>query len=60
MALEPIHAGALRPWVEHLQCECTVLDLINHGLESVRRMSDLAATEALEKQGQTLMKWSQL
>jgi integrase len=53
IALDRLHMGTLQPWLEHRRKEGVAVGTINHGLQVVRRVLNLAATEWLDEQGLT-------
>ena len=53
LALERIHLGVLQPFIEARWAERVAVGTIHHGLEVVRRILNLAATEWLNEYGLT-------
>jgi integrase len=51
--LEKIHMGSLQPWIEHRRKEGVSAGTINHGLQIVRRIMNLAAGEWVDELGLT-------
>jgi len=51
--LDRLHLGVLQPWIEQRQREQKAIGTINHGLEIVRRILNLAAAEWVDEQGLT-------
>jgi integrase len=51
--LDKLHMGTLQPWLAHRRKEGVAVGTINHGLQVVRRVVNLAATEWLDEQGLT-------
>ena len=53
VALDRIHMGTLEPWVEQRRQRGAAQGTINHGLQIVRRILNLAAAEWVDEQGLT-------
>jgi hypothetical protein len=53
MLLEHIHIGTLQPWIADRRRSGTSVGTINHGLQVVRRILNLAAGEWMGEQGLT-------
>jgi len=53
VTLNKLHRGTLQPWVEHRLWEGVSNVTINHGLEIVRRILNLAAGEWMDEHGLT-------
>ncbi len=51
--LDRLHRGTLEPWVEHKRQEGCANATINHGLQVVRRIINLAASEWVDEHGLT-------
>jgi integrase len=51
--LDKLHMGTLQPWLAHRRKEGAAVGTINHGLQVVRRVLNLAATEWQDEQGLT-------
>ena len=51
--LDKIHMGVLQPWIEHRRAAGIATGTINHGLQLVRRILNLAAGEWMDEQGLT-------
>ena len=51
--LDKLHMGLLRPWIEHRRCSGVAVGTINQGLQIVRRVVNLAASEWMDEQGLT-------
>lgn len=51
--IDKIHAGTLRPWIQHRRTEAVAVGTINHGLKVVRRILNLAAMEWVDEFGMT-------
>jgi len=52
-ALDRIHMGALQPWIEHRRQAGIAIGTINHGLQIIRRILNLASAEWMDEQGLT-------
>jgi integrase len=52
-ALDRIHMGALQPWIEHRSQAGIAIGTINHGLQIIRRILNLASAEWMDEQGLT-------
>lgn len=55
LPLDKIHMGSLQPWIEHRRKEGVSAGTINHGLQIVRRIVNLAAGEWVDEHGLTWM-----
>ena len=53
IALDKLHIGALQPWVEQRRAVGVAVGTINQGLQIVRRILNLAASEWIDEQGLT-------
>jgi integrase len=53
MPLDKIHMGSLQPWIEHRRKDGVSAGTINHGLQIVRRIMNLAAGEWVDELGLT-------
>jgi integrase len=53
LALDRIHMGSLQPWISRKRQEGAATGTINHGLQIVRRILNLAAGEWVDDQGLT-------
>ena len=53
LPLDKIHMGSLQPWIDHRRKEGVAAGTINHGLQMVRRIANLAAGEWVDDQGLT-------
>lgn len=53
LPLERVHMGGLQPWIEQRRNEGVSAGTINHGLQIVRRIVNLAAGEWVDEQGLT-------
>jgi integrase len=53
VALDSMHPGLLRPWIEKRRAEGRSVGTINHGLKIVRRILNLAASEWIDEHGLT-------
>jgi integrase len=53
LALDRVHMGTLQPWIAHRRSEGVATGTINHGLQVVRRILNLAAGEWMDEQGLT-------
>ncbi len=53
LPLDKVHMGSLQPWIEHRRKEGVSAGTINHGLQIVRRIVNLAAGEWVDDQGLT-------
>jgi integrase len=53
LPLDSIHMGSLQPWIAHRRKEGAAAGTINHGLQIVRRIANLAAGEWVDDQGLT-------
>jgi integrase len=53
VTLDKIHQGALHPWIAERQRSGISAGTINHGLQVVRRILNLAASEWMDEQGLT-------
>jgi integrase len=53
IALDKVSMGALQPWIAHRRKARVAMDTINHGLQVVRRIMNLAASEWIDGQGLT-------
>jgi integrase len=53
VTLDKIHQGALQPWIAERQRSGISAGTINHGLQVVRRILNLAASEWMDEQGLT-------
>ncbi len=53
LPLDKIHMGSLQPWIEHRRNEGISAGTINHGLQIIRRIVNLAAGEWVDEQGLT-------
>jgi integrase len=53
IALDKLHIGALHPWVEQRRAVGVAVGTINQGLQIVRRIVNLAASEWIDEQGLT-------
>jgi integrase len=51
--LDKLHYGTLAPWIQMRRKEGTSVGTINHGLQVVRRIMNLAATEWIDEYGLT-------
>ncbi len=51
--LEKVHMGTMQPWITHRRKEGVAIGTINHGLQIVRRILNLASGEWVDEQGQT-------
>ena len=51
--LDRLHMGSLQPWIVHKQKQSRATGTINHGLQIVRRIVNLAAGEWVDDQGLT-------
>ena len=51
--IDRVHMGALQPWILYRRKEGVAVGTINHGLQVVRRILNLAATEWLDERGLT-------
>jgi integrase len=51
--LDKIHMGTLQKWVEQRQRSRSAVGTINHGLQMIRRILNLAASEWVDEQGLT-------
>ena len=51
--LDRIHMGLLQPWIEHRRRDGVTTATINHGLQTVRRILNLAAGEWMDERGLT-------
>jgi hypothetical protein len=45
LPLDEIHMGSLQPWIEHRRNKGVSAGTINHGLQVVRRIINLAASD---------------
>jgi integrase len=52
-ALDRIHMGTLQPWIEHRRQAGIAVGTINHGLQIIRRILNLASAEWMDEQGLT-------
>jgi integrase len=53
LPLERIHKGSLQAWIEHKRRRGRAIGTINHGLQIVRRILNLAAGEWMDERGLT-------
>ena len=53
VALDRLHLGTMQPWIAERRSSGASVGTINHGLQIVRRILNLAAGEWLDKQGLT-------
>ena len=53
VALDRLHMGTLHPWMEHRRRSGIAVGTINHGLQIVRRILNLAAGEWVDEHGLT-------
>jgi integrase len=53
LALDKVHMGSLHPWIEQRRREGVAVGTINHGLQVVRRVLNLAASEWMDETGLT-------
>ena len=53
LRLDRIHAGSLRPWIAARRRQGVATGTINHGLQIVRRILNLAAGEWVDEEGLT-------
>jgi integrase len=53
IALDKLHMGALQPWIESRKAAGTSPATINHGLQIVRRILNLASGEWMDENGLT-------
>jgi integrase len=53
MLLDKVHMGTMQSWIAHRRKEGVAVGTINHGLQVVRRILNLAVTEWLDEQGLT-------
>lgn len=53
IAIDQIHTGTLKPWIEYRQSEGAATGTIKHGLKVVRRILNLAAMEWIDEFGMT-------
>ena len=53
VVLDRIHMGTLEPWVEQRRHRGAAQGTINHGLQIVRRILNLAAAEWVDEEGLT-------
>ncbi len=51
--LDRIQMGSLQPWIAHRRCEGASTGTINHGLQIVRRILNVAAGEWVDEHGLT-------
>ncbi len=51
--LDKLHMGTMQPWVESKQRERRAVGTINHGLQLVRRILNVASSEWIDEQGLT-------
>ncbi len=51
--LDSVHMGTMQPWLAHRRKEGVAVGTINHGLQVVRRILNLAAREWRDEQGLT-------
>lgn len=53
LPLTAVHMGSLAPWIEYRQNSGVAIGTINHGLQLVRRILNLASSEWMDEQGLT-------
>ena len=53
IALDKLGMGALQPWIAHRRKARVAVGTINHGLQLVRRIMNLASSEWIDDQGLT-------
>ena len=53
VALDKLHMGTLQPWIAQRRRQGAKVGTINHGLQVVRRILSLAASEWMDEQGLT-------
>lgn len=53
LSLEKVHMGTLQPWIEHRRKQGRAPGTINHGLQVVRRILNLASSEWMDQNGLT-------
>lgn len=53
LPLDKVHMGALQPWIQHRRQTGVSTGTINHGLQAVRRILNLAAGEWMDEHGLT-------
>ena len=53
VALDKLHMGTLQPWIEQRRRHGAAVGTINHGLQVVRRILNLASGEWMDEQGLT-------
>jgi len=53
VSLDRLHMGSLQPWLQHRRRQKTSVGTINHGLQIVRRILNLAAGEWVDEHGLT-------
>jgi integrase len=53
VSLDRLHMGTLQPWIEHRQRAGVAVGTINHGLQIVRRILNLATGEWVDEHGLT-------
>jgi integrase len=53
LPLDRLHMGSLQPWIDHRRKEGISLGTINHGLQIVRRIVNLAAGDWVDERGLT-------
>ena len=53
LALDRIQMGSLHPWINHRRQESVAIGTINHGLQIVRRIVNLASSEWVDSKGLT-------
>ena len=51
--LDKIHIGAMQPWISHKHRSGSAVGTINHGVQIVRRILNLAASEWMAEEGLT-------
>ncbi|MEO0618969.1 MAG: site-specific integrase [Pseudomonadota bacterium] len=51
--IDRLHMGTLQPWVEHRRATGASVTTINHGLQVVRRILNLASGEWMDENGMT-------
>lgn len=53
VALDKVHMGTLQPWLTQRRKRGVATGTINHGLQVIRRIQNLAASEWMDEQGLT-------
>ena len=51
--LQAVHMGTLRPWIDHRRTDGVSEGTINHGLQLVRRILNLASSDWMDEHGLT-------